>query len=77
MEVMLITDKAKLNDSVLENQLFAPSLKGVIDFGCAELAQRCARFFAPFRVRANEENHIKQLEFRKLNQHFKIWQKNL
>jgi hypothetical protein len=25
---------------VLENQLFAPSLKGVIDFGCAELANK-------------------------------------
>ncbi len=25
---------------MLENQLFAPTLKGVIDFGCAELALR-------------------------------------
>ena len=25
---------------MLENQLFAPTLKGVIDFGCAELASR-------------------------------------
>jgi hypothetical protein len=31
---------------VLENQLFAPALKGVIDFDCTELALR-SRFFAP------------------------------
>jgi hypothetical protein len=36
---------------VLENQLFAPALKGVIDFGCFVLARKRARFFAPFRVR--------------------------
>jgi hypothetical protein len=40
---------------VLENQLFAPVLKGVIDFDCVELALR-ARFFAPFRDGADEEN---------------------
>jgi hypothetical protein len=27
---------------MLENQLFAPALKGVIDFGCAELASKAA-----------------------------------
>jgi len=25
---------------MFENQLFAPALKGVIDFGCAELASK-------------------------------------
>jgi len=28
------------NIRMLENQLFAPTLKGVIDFGCAELHRR-------------------------------------
>jgi hypothetical protein len=37
---------------MLENQLFAPTLKGVIDFGFAELDPlNGSRFFAPFRVR--------------------------
>ena len=40
-----------------ENQLLAPSLKGVIDFGCAELVpQSGTRFLALFRDGANEEN---------------------
>jgi len=42
---------------VLENQLLAPALKGVIDFDFVELATlSVTRFFAPFRVGANEEN---------------------
>jgi hypothetical protein len=42
---------------MLENQLFAPSLKGVIDFDFVELVPHSGtRFFAPFRVRGNEEN---------------------
>jgi hypothetical protein len=33
---------------VLENQLFAPPLKGVIDFDFVELTAQCGvRFFAP------------------------------
>jgi hypothetical protein len=41
---------------VLENQLLAPSLKGVIDFDFVELLALLRRFFAPFRVGADEEN---------------------
>jgi hypothetical protein len=41
---------------MLENQLFAPALKGVIDFGCPELEHRCALFFAHFRVRGQTKN---------------------
>ena len=40
-------------------ELFAPALKGVIDFGCAELARKRARFFAPFRVRAKRRKSRK------------------
>ena len=42
-----------------ENQLFAPTLKGVINFGCAELARKRVRFFAPFRVRGKRRKSRK------------------
>jgi hypothetical protein len=46
---------------VLENQLFAPTLKGAIDFDYVELAPHSgARFFAPFRVRDRRRKSIKE-----------------
>jgi hypothetical protein len=42
---------------VLENQLFAPALKGVIDFDCVELARRGVLGSShPLGLGANEEN---------------------
>jgi len=42
---------------VIENQLFAPPLKGVIDFGCAELASKAELGSShPLGSGANEEN---------------------
>jgi hypothetical protein len=50
-------DRKSLINEVLENQLFAPALKGVIDFDFVELVTlSVTRFFAPFRVGADEEN---------------------
>jgi hypothetical protein len=42
-EKMTIVNHKNINIIMLENQLFAPALKGVIDFGCAELhRKRCS-----------------------------------